>query len=397
MQVSIIPNGKMHREVDIAEADALLEKGDGSFSQEQVRSDTNHWYNRNRGAIFLFVRHYDPESLRTVKQSGDQRRGQTVDYGGQAVSLMAKIVELHKQFPLEIIGDIPFDEDQPMPLQLSQPPTIFECSRQVLRIINAAARGDDPIRNLQKILGQCYLVFSPFVAYGEARKISANIGQLTDDFTKKSRTLLLKIDQSARSTIGEFKKNADESKEFVDKVTKRISELESELEEKIENIKPEIERQARFFSDEAAGHKKQAGYWLAATILSLVALGCTGYWTLLNPIDFGDNISLIAQAIFGRAIIFGSLGSAIFMCARNYRSHRHNAVVNKHRENALKTYQAFLKEANDFKDPETKAIILDYAAKCIYAPQETGYDKIGGGKDATLIDIRRILGKTGGE
>ena len=375
---------------NIAAADAVLEKGETMF--EDLRTDPNGWPQK-REAIFLFVRHYNSEHLRSFKRQD----GSIMPYDKAAESMM-KIVELHKQFPLKILENLLTGNSEITLRNQAKPETVFECSVLVLAAIRAAQNGNnDPTGRLHLLTDDCYRIFCPIIAYSEMGKIAANIGKVTRNFSEKGKTLLFQIKQSAMESIGKLRKNADELEQRVGKAAKRISELESELEEKIENIKPEIERQARFFSDEAAGHKRQAGYWLAATILSLVALGCTGYWTLLNPIDFGDNISLIAQAIFGRAIIFGALGSAIFMCARNYRSHRHNAVVNKHRENALKTYQAFLKEADEFKDPATKAIVLDYAAKCIYAPQETGYDKIGGGKDATLIDIRRILGKTDGE
>ena len=387
MQVSILSN-EGPRDMDIAEADALLGRGRGTLSPKQLNIDNSRW-NNNRGAIFLFVRHYDPENLRAVKQSGDQRRDQTVDYGGQAVSSMAKIVKLHKQFPLDIIEDMPSNDDQSIHPQEPRPPTIFECSVQVLKIIEAAARGDDPIRKLQKIVGQCYLVFSPFVAYGEARKMSAQIGKIKASLSKESKAAIDTFQKAGAEQISKIT-------ESTDKLEKCASDAEVKIEKIIADISPEIQRQAQFFRDEADEHKGQSICWLIATVSILALLGSAGYWTIQNPIDFGDNISLIAQAIFGRAIIFGALGSAIFMCARNYRSHRHNAVVNKHRENALKTYQAFLKEAKESGNPATKAIVLDYAAKCIYAPQETGYDKIGGGKDVS-IDMHRILGKTDGE
>ena len=370
---------------DIAKADVLLEKGE--MMLDDLRTGPNHWPQK-REAIFLFVRHYNFEDLLSVKQQD----GSIMPYH-TAVKSMGAIVELHKQFPLEIIGNL-LTGDHEITLGANakaKPETVFECSVLVLSNILAAERKIDPTNALRLLADDCYRVFCPLIAYGEAQKISAQIGEIKASLSKESKAALAAFQKTGAEQISKIT-------ESTDKLAKCASDAEVKIEKIIADISPEIQQQAQFFRDEANEHKSQAICWLIAIVSMLALLGSAGYWTIQNPIDFGDNdnISLIAQAIFGRAIIFGALGSAIFMCARNYRSHRHNAVVNKHRENALKTYQAFLKEAEESKDPATKAIVLNYAAKCIYAPQETGYDKIGGGKDVS-IDMHRILGKTDGE
>jgi len=51
--------------------------------------------------------------------------------------------------------------------------------------------------------------------------------------------------------------------------------------------------------------------------------------------------------------------------------HNHNFVVNKHRQNALSTFQAF-SEAT-INDPDTKNAILLQATQCIFSPQPSGF------------------------
>jgi len=46
--------------------------------------------------------------------------------------------------------------------------------------------------------------------------------------------------------------------------------------------------------------------------------------------------------------------------AKNYNAHRHNFVVNKHRQNSLKTFETFVKAAND--DLETNSIFSSQAS-----------------------------------
>src|SRR5690606_5836175 len=76
------------------------------------------------------------------------------------------------------------------------------------------------------------------------------------------------------------------------------------------------------------------------------------------------------QLITSKILIFTVLGYMLIMSARNYTTHKHNAVVNRHRQNALLTYQALVTAA---EDTGTQDIVLAHAASCIFSPQETGF------------------------
>ena len=69
----------------------------------------------------------------------------------------------------------------------------------------------------------------------------------------------------------------------------------------------------------------------------------------------------------------------LFLCARNFLSHKHNAIVNKHRQNALLTFNALVDAA---KSEDRRDVVLTYAASCIFSPQDTGYAKSSGGVSA---------------
>jgi len=62
--------------------------------------------------------------------------------------------------------------------------------------------------------------------------------------------------------------------------------------------------------------------------------------------------------------------SATFWAGKTYRAHRHNAVVNRHRQNALTTFQTFAQAASE---EQTKNAVLLQATQCIFSPQQTGY------------------------
>lgn len=107
-----------------------------------------------------------------------------------------------------------------------------------------------------------------------------------------------------------------------------------------------------------------------------------------NPgdIKFGDAETLlwgvIAQFAVGKALLFSTLGYALFFSAKNFMANNHNYVVNQHRHNALRTYGALMDAMQS--DKNARDIVLVQAAHCIFAPQNTGYAKDEGGGGDTV-------------
>lgn len=77
-----------------------------------------------------------------------------------------------------------------------------------------------------------------------------------------------------------------------------------------------------------------------------------------------------AQLISGKFIILGILSYGLIVCIRNYNAQIHNAVVNRHRQNSLQTYRAFVDAASS---NVARDIVLTHAAAAVFLPQDTGY------------------------
>jgi hypothetical protein len=134
-----------------------------------------------------------------------------------------------------------------------------------------------------------------------------------------------------------------------------------------------VEKFAGVFSAEAEQHKKSAENWLIATIV-LVAVTITAAvvtyqysWSIDDRADAGRTLHVLTAKV----AIFSILVTSIVATLRTYRSNRHNYVVNKHRENALTVFQAFVQGAGG--DPATKSAVLLQATHCIFSPQPTGF------------------------
>jgi hypothetical protein len=83
-----------------------------------------------------------------------------------------------------------------------------------------------------------------------------------------------------------------------------------------------------------------------------------------------DDLYSAVQLAISKVLIFAVLSYVLYLSTKNYLAQKHNAVINKHRQNALMTYEALVDAA---KETSNREIILTHASACIFAPQPTGY------------------------
>ena len=148
-----------------------------------------------------------------------------------------------------------------------------------------------------------------------------------------------------------------------------------------------VSQQAIHFKEEADRHEAEAKTWRERVGMAVAAFVGAAFLSWWWSGDVADGFAL-AQSLASRALVFVALGFGVFFCAKNYLAHRHNAVVNRHRQKALETYRA-LAEA----DPKSREIVLAHAARCIYAPQDSGFARKGesGGGEIPIETILRLV------
>jgi len=134
-----------------------------------------------------------------------------------------------------------------------------------------------------------------------------------------------------------------------------------------------VAKQAAYFAIEAKNHKKIAQCWLVATIsMALLTIGFAGwvwlYYTTAN-VDFSNTAKLI-QVSIAKLFILSILYFGLVWCSKNYRTHRHNFIVNRHRQNSLSTFEAFVLGTND---EATKNAVLLRSTEAVFSPVSSGY------------------------
>lgn len=152
-----------------------------------------------------------------------------------------------------------------------------------------------------------------------------------------------------------------------------ISEAKSALEQvKRAAAEVGVAQHAVHFKEEAGNHKRASSLWLIITAvfaLGTIAYGGWNVWYYMTkPVDY-----TLAQGIqlgVAKLIVFAVLYFGIIWSGRIYRAQTHNFVVNQHRQNALSTFETFVKAASD---PQTKDAVLIQATQSIFAPQSTSF------------------------
>jgi hypothetical protein len=153
-----------------------------------------------------------------------------------------------------------------------------------------------------------------------------------------------------------------------------------------------VAQHSSYFKDEAGDHRRASSKWLVCTaVLALAAIGYS-LWSFRFAAIYGaegsglwwPHMAYVTSRLVVLSVIFFGMGWS----ARNYRAQRHNEVVNRHRQNALRTFETFAVAATD---PATRDAVLLAATKSIFEAQSSGYltgepEKVPSG---TVIEILR--------
>ncbi len=185
-------------------------------------------------------------------------------------------------------------------------------------------------------------------------------------------------------------------KEESEKLAKYIEECRYEAESALSAVKEQaaeagVSTNAQIFLQNSETHKDDATRWLKTTIsvTAITFIAAVGFLIISfyhKPTGLPESI----QYVVSKIIVLSTLSFGIFWSAKNYRAHKHNETLNKHRANALMTFRAFVEGSSDEK---IKDIILLQASQAAFSSRPTGYD--AGEKEGQSVNpIFEIIGKS---
>lgn len=215
------------------------------------------------------------------------------------------------------------------------------------------------------------------------------------------------VDQSIGTLVEEARRELAELRALREQARKEHTTASEEIEDTLALARNAVAVKgaaghARRFGEEAEAQREFSVWWLIATAATAVLTLAYAFAAALNPGGFlalpagSDNATTATGIQLGLAkvLIFTVMISAVIWLGRNYRAARHNFVVNKHRSNALATFDDFVTAAGG--DTATKNAVLLQATLAIFSPQPTGYvthdtDQVGSSQ--ALEVIRSIMGQ----
>lgn len=132
-------------------------------------------------------------------------------------------------------------------------------------------------------------------------------------------------------------------------------------------------------------------WWILGLSVAIVGYSLGSFW--LCPIQLEEPyLYHFLQAALPRLTGLAVLFYGLTICSRNYRSQSHNYIVNKNKQNALSTFETFVKASND---EEIRNAVLLQTTKAIFSNPQSGYLKEDSSSDdsAQIIEIVKDVSK----
>jgi hypothetical protein len=212
---------------------------------------------------------------------------------------------------------------------------------------------DSLITTVRDRYDEYYKKLTPHIAY------SIRKGTDFEALESQARETLTELIKTKNEIIKEQEKAKNDSSSILESMRKAAAEAG-------------VSQHAIYFKEEADQHNTSADKWLKATYISA---GVTIVFALVSIIFYFSQIKDLTipqtiQLAITKILVFSVLYYATVWCGKNYRSHLHNYITNKHRQNSLSTFQAFVKASDD---PQTKNAVLLRATEAIFIGGQSGF------------------------
>lgn len=316
---------------------------------------------------------FDPKSL-----AREEDLGKNFDFSA-VVASAGKLIRLYNQLGLSTLDDFP---DQILALIKQQADADFNRFQQILDFDPTTVENQNPkqprdnlVQQVSKAYDPAFQKLFPFISYGTSKAV---------DFQR--------MENEARAMLQNVKDEASE-------ITTQLNEHQEQAQEVLADVRKVaaeqgVSQQAIYFKDEAESHENLAEIWRGRTIQIAWGLGGYALFSIfLHKIPWiqPDDTIQSVQLITSKVLIFFVISYILFLSSKNFLSHKHSAIVNKHRQNALMTYTAITDSA---ATEEIKDVVLNHAASCIFSPQDTGFIKSESQSSQSARSIVEFLPKT---
>lgn len=288
-------------------------------------------------------------------------------------ALFIKIVELFSKVSTVDLSEVPHNILSNFNAQLDHVIAVFD------QIKNFNPATNNPVGQRDSLITQLENQFESY--YTTAVPILTTALLNKNDLSVERA----KFSAALKDLESEKEKTKKESERYLSEINDVLSKARQAA------VEVGVAQHNMIFKEEADEHKKLAANWLKWTTGVLVAITTVGIGLLfIKPADEGTHF--LIHFTITKVVVLTVMFYALAICTRNYKAHKHNSILNKHRQNALNTFETFSKAAGT--DSQTKNAVLLEATHTIFSNQQTGYLNADGESDSPNKIIEIIKSST---
>lgn len=173
-----------------------------------------------------------------------------------------------------------------------------------------------------------------------------------------------------------------------------VEQIQSKMDEALASVQKAAARagvtpNAVHFDEEANKHERTSKNWYWGTVCLAAGAFLLTLGAFLHAVYVRVPAEQVIQIAIAKITALAVVYSSMIWAAKIYRSERHNWIVNRHRCNALRTFETFVSATND---EHTKNAVLLQATESIFGHQPSGFsDKSHDSGSPKILEVFRGL------
>ena len=200
-----------------------------------------------------------------------------------------------------------------------------------------------------------------------SNEVKQHLGQVAVYLqSKSSEQLEAQVKTAVAETLKKHREEAERNEAIREK---EFAELKDKMQNEL--AKETVSKHKPIFAKQAEEHQQASQKWFIATGGLVVAFGVVFYW-LFETVRLGGTEWLgVLQSVFTKGFLLTLIYFVLNRFNKNYTAHKHLEIVNRHRQNALDTFDAFIESAGENR--ETRDAVLLAATNAIFDANQSGY------------------------
>lgn len=311
-------------------------------------------------------------TLDELKQ--EKRLGEDLNFA-EGAPVFQRTLDLFRKLSESNMDSLPTVTLREVVNSVEQANTDFEAIKNFSPLANQAQEREQFIRRVHENYHEQFSRITPIIAY------SVRVGT---DFGR--------LETNAQETVKRLERLSAQAEEEAKAAAAKLDETLKDAQEAAAEMG--VSQHSIHFKNEADRHQKRKVLWQWITVGIGVVIFSAGVWNL--RLVWAENevtsVSQVVQIGLAKLFLFGVLSFGLVWASRVFRAESHNVVINRHRQNSLSSFKAFVSATGD---ESTKNAVLVQATRSIFSHQPSGFVQETQGKSGDqMTEVIRNLPPT---